>query len=75
MCDIAKQLFQLKSKNPHTSWVTQESTFNNNESHISKTIPNIEIRRAEHKDTQRLETMRVIRSLGKFSCRPQQMGI
>ena len=53
MCDIAKQLFQLKSKNPHTSCVTQESTFNNKESNISKTIPNIEIRRAEHKDTQK----------------------
>ena len=48
-----KQLFKLKSRNPHPSCVIFESVCSYQESYIGETVRNIEIGWQEHEDTQR----------------------
>ena len=48
-----KQLFKLKSRNPHPSCVIFESVCSYQESYIGETVRNIEIGWQGHEDTQR----------------------
>ena len=47
-----KQLFQLKSRNPHPSCVIYEGVCSCQESYIDETVRNVEIRWQEYEDTQ-----------------------
>ena len=48
-----KQLFKLKSRNPHLSCVIYEGVCSCQESYIGETVRNVEIRWQEHEDTQK----------------------
>ena len=48
-----KQLFKLKSRNPHPSCVIYEGVCSCQESYIGETVRNVEIRWQEHEDTQK----------------------
>ena len=48
-----KQLFKLKSRNPHQSCVIYEGACSCQESYIGETVRNVEIRWQEHEDTQK----------------------
>ena len=48
-----KQLFKLKSRNPHLSCVIYEDVCSCQESYIGETVRNVEIRWQEHEDTQK----------------------
>ena len=48
-----KQLFKLKSRNPHPSCVIYEGVYSCQESNIGETVRNIEIIWQEHEDTQK----------------------
>ena len=48
-----KQLFKLKSSNPHPSCVIYEGVCSCQESYIGETVRNVEIRWQEHEDTQK----------------------
>ena len=48
-----KQLFKLKSRNPHPSCVIYEGICSCQESYIGETVRNVEIRWQEHEDTQK----------------------
>ena len=48
-----KQLFKLKSRNPHPSCMIYEGICSCQESYIGETVRNVEIRWQEHEDTQK----------------------
>ena len=48
-----KQLFKLKSRNPHPSCVIYEGVCSCQESYLGETVRNVEIRSQEHEDTQK----------------------
>ena len=54
-----KQLFKLKSRNPHPSYVIYEGVCSCLESYIGETVRNVEIRRQEHDNTERFRTCKV----------------
>ena len=47
-----KQLFKLKSRNPHPSCMIYKGTCSCQESYIGETVRNVQIRWQEHEDTQ-----------------------
>ena len=48
-----KQLFKLKSRNPHPSCVIYEDVCSFQESYIGETVRNVEIRWPEHEGTKK----------------------
>ena len=48
-----KKLFKLKSRNPHQLCVIYEGVWSCQESYISETVKNVEIRWQGHEDTQK----------------------
>ena len=48
-----KQLFKLKSRNPHLSCVIYEGVCSCQESYIGETVRNVEIRWQKREDTQK----------------------
>ena len=48
-----KQMFKLKSRNPHTSCVIYEGVCSFQESYIGETVRNVETRWQEHEDKQK----------------------
>ena len=55
-----KQMFKLKSRNPHTSCVIYEGVCSFQESYIGETVRNVETRWQEHEDKQKIENLQSI---------------
>ena len=77
-----KQLFKLKSRNPHPSCVIYEGVCSCQESYISETVRNVEIRWQEHEDTQKVQNLQsiwkiiqFIHLLGKLFSQPRQLDV
>ena len=77
-----KQLFKLKSWNPHPSCVIHEGVCSCQESYIGEAARNVEIRWQEHEDTQKdsepakhRNIIQLIHLLGKFFSQPPQLDV